>query len=111
MRALFVTMTLLLTVVSCGEKEADLFISEEAMVPILCDVHIAEAALQSLPMNSRDSMAEIYYRQIFQIHEVKWEDFEQTMSILREDPIRLERIYEHVMEELAKRDAEKGNDT
>ena len=90
----------------CGEKPLPISISEEAMVPILRDVHIAEAALQTMPSNTRDSMAEIYYLQIFKIHGVTWDDFEQTMGVLREDPIRMERIYEKVMEELAKDDAE-----
>ncbi len=94
------------TIMGCGEKPQAISISEEEMVPILRDVHIAEAALQALSSNSRDSMAEVYYLQIFKIHGVTWDDFEQTMGVLREDPIRLERIYEKVMEELAKEDVE-----
>ncbi len=90
----------------CGEKPKPISISEKEMVPILRDVHIAEAALQTMASNTRDSMAQIYYLQIFKIHGVTWDDFEQTMSVLREDPVRMERIYEEVMEELAKDDAE-----
>lgn len=97
---------MLLLICSCQPSVPELLIPEDKLVGVLVDTHVAEAAIQNLPSDLKDSLGEVYYRQIFEIHDVNEEDFEQTMSILREDPIRLEIIYEQVMDQLSSRQAE-----
>lgn len=92
-------------ILSCGTKTEELPINEEKMVNIFMDVHVAEAVLQSLTMELKDSMAEVYYQQIYEIHQISKEDFEKTIHLLRENPLRLERLYSKVIAGLGKKEA------
>ena len=92
---------LLCTLFACQKAAPDLLIPEEKLIAILADTHLAEAAIQNLFKEVKDSMGEVYYQQICEIHEVSKADFEQTMSQLREDPLRLEQLYRQVMEKLS----------
>jgi len=90
----------------CGKKEAPpLPIGEEELIQTMADVHLAEAALQNLYGEEKDSIAQLYYQQIFFIHDIEKENFEESMNILRRHPETAERIYSLVMEELSKREA------
>lgn len=96
----------------CGKEEVTgLAVPEEKMIQVLADVHLAEASLQSLYGNEKDSTAQVYYQQIYFIHEIEEEQFEEAMQWLRRDPETAERIYARVMEELSKREAEVENST
>ena len=101
----FMLCGVLFSLFSCGKSDLPLSIREEALIPILADVHLAEAALQNTYGAVKDSLSGLYYEQIFTIHGVSQADFEQTMSILREDPLRMERIYGRVLELLTEEEA------
>ena len=105
MKQFFIFIFALLGLFACEKKPSPLAISEPELIPILADVHIAEAALQHLRGELKDSMANVYYEQLYEIHEISEEDFGQTMEALREDPIRLERIYTQVIELISELDA------
>lgn len=92
---------LCLSLFACQKAPPELLVPEEKLVAILADAHIAEAAIQNLIKEVKDSLGEVYYQQICEIHEVNKADFEQTMVQLREDPLRLEQIYRKVMEKLS----------
>ena len=55
---------------SCGPKPTVLPIEKESLIPVLVDVHIAEAAVQSLRKQEKDSVIQVYYDQIFEIHNI-----------------------------------------
>lgn len=86
--------------VSCGDKEIPIPLSEEKLVDIMIDMHIAEAMIEKLPVSDRDTVGHVYYRMIYREHEVSQEDFDESMKVLREDPERLNAIYVLVMEQL-----------
>lgn len=90
---------------SCNDQ-TPLLLEEEKMVDVIKDIHIAEAAMQNLVDLTKDSIGEIYYQQVFEIHQVDKADFDSSMSILRKDPERLGFIYDKVLVEL-----EEINDT
>lgn len=91
---------------SCGPRSAPLPLDEDKLVKVLIDVHVAEAALQSLRGQTKDSISNIYYGQIFQIHDMSQADFEAAMLILRDDPWRMEALYAKIMAEMERQDAE-----
>ncbi len=85
---------------SCTEKQAVLPIEDDKLKKILLDVHIAEAAMQPIVGLKKDSLKELYFAQIFEIHQVHPVDFEATMDILRTDPKRIKKIYKELTEDV-----------
>ena len=97
-------LSLLIVVValfSCEKKEVPLPLEEEHLSKILADVHVAEAAAQNITGPAKDSMLDIYYDQIYKINKIEKAEFMESMEILRNDPIRLERIYSRTMDILS----------
>lgn len=86
--------------VSCGDKEIPIPLSEEKLVDVMIDMHIAESMIEKLPVSDRDTVGHVYYRMIYREHEVSQEDFDESIKVLREDPERLNAIYVLVMEQL-----------
>lgn len=81
------------------------------MVDVLVDVHLAEAMLEKLPLTDQDTVGHVYYRMIFRQHDITQEDFDQSMSVLREDAKRLNTIYEKIQDRLNEMEATaRGND-
>ena len=73
-------------------------LTEEQLVAILKDIHLAEAMLTT--ENDRikkDSLAYLYYEQIFFMHKVDTADFNQSMNALFSDPERIDSLYKKVM--------------
>ena len=89
---------IIILIVSCNTTPTP-SIKEQDLIPVLVDIHIAEAAMQSIThKHLKDSIGDIYYNQIFEIHGVEKADFDQTMAILREDPYQLKSIYKTVLD-------------
>ena len=100
------TINLLLIILfafSCKEEQTKLPIPQEALENILTDIHLAEAAMQYTADEKRDSLEEVYYGQIFEIHNVSREVFLECMAILESDPRRNSIIYQNLMDGLEKR--------
>ncbi len=86
--------------ISCGKPEVELPIEEEKLKEILIDIHVAEAAMQPMVGLKKDSLRELYFEQIFHIHEIHRVDFEATMAILEKEPKRMKSIYKELTEEV-----------
>ena len=91
---------LLFFVISCGEKEIPIPLSEEKMIEVLIDIHMAESMIEKLPVLDRDTVGSVYYRMIYRTHGISKEDFDESISILREDPVRLNKVYSEILEQL-----------
>ena len=61
----------------------NLTIPTAKMVSILADVHVAESAAAYLSNPTKDSIATVYYQQIYEIHGVKAEEFKQNHQIIK----------------------------
>ncbi|MCH2042707.1 MAG: DUF4296 domain-containing protein [Saprospiraceae bacterium] len=84
-------------------------IPQDKMIAILEDIHVAEALLtEYLKKAEKDSVAQEYYLQIFKIHEVSAEDFEQSLQSYMKNPNALEAIYTKVLENLQTAQAKSG---
>lgn len=93
-----------LSVFSCSQGRQTIPIDEDKLVEVLIDVHVAEAAVQTLRGATKDSMINLYYDQICEIHAVNREEFETSMEILRNDPKRLEELYAEIMTEMERQE-------
>ena len=97
-------IALALLLVSCGKEKEQAPVSEDQLLEVLIDVHIAEAAVQSLRGETKDSVIHAYYDQVFEIYGLKREDFETTMELYRNDPKRMEELYAKVMTEMERQE-------
>ncbi len=86
------------SVAACNDEPRPLRVPEERLVLVLADIHIAEAALQALRGDTKDSMSAVYYDQIYTLHKVDSAAVHQSLEQLREDPQRMKDLYDRVME-------------
>jgi len=103
------TLLLLLLVAAlytaCQEETQPLLLDETQLVEVLADVHIAEAAGQQLRGATKDSVMQVYYAQICSIHQVDQDEFMRSMEQLRDEPERLQNLYDKVTEAIERVDA------
>ncbi len=90
----------------CQQNEMEYGIEEEVMVNILMDMHICEAASLQGDISQRDSLRNLYYNQIFKVHDVPKEKYEEDMEILKRDAKKLTELYDKVIDQLKQRKEE-----
>jgi len=101
-RILKFCLLFLLAATSCQEEEVAPLIEETKMVRLLADLHVSESATQHFGVTLRDSFRQVYYEQIFEIHEVDQALFEKELKILKKNPKRLSAYYDQVIKVLEK---------
>ncbi len=96
------SLMFLAVVFSCDPKEIEepLPFSDEKIIDILIDVHISEAAMQTLGRVVKDSMKEVYMDQISEIHDVERQQLDEVLEELRNRPADLKRLYSGMLEEI-----------
>lgn len=100
---LYMVMVLLISIALsyCTQKpDPPLPFDDDKIINILIDVHLAEAAMQSLGKKTKDSIKYVYYEQISQIHGIKSEDLDALLSQLRNQPNDMKRLYEEMMQRI-----------
>ncbi len=98
-------LVFLFLMAACQEEKKPLPIPEDKMIDVLVDIHIAEAAGQQMRGRLKDSMMNEYYEQIGRMHEVDANTVKKTMEQLRQEPERLQQLYEKALERMGKLDA------
>ncbi|MFK7936382.1 MAG: DUF4296 domain-containing protein [Saprospiraceae bacterium] len=78
---------------ACTPQQDQLSIPAEQLLKIIKDVHIAEAAMTGLGTERKDSVARVYYEQIFTIHGVTEADFYHDLELLKSRPEQLAKAY------------------
>lgn len=96
-----VFLLLLFTLHSCSTRPSskslsDLRFEEQKIVEILADVHYAKSASRINIRLNRDSLFEIYSKQLFEIHEISKQDYEEIVSVLESDLGEYYRIEQKV---------------
>lgn len=87
----------------CSSEPA-LPLSKEKLVDVLMDVHVAEAALNQVPAGPRkDSLAELYYNQVAEIHGIHRENLDTSLAILQRNPGLMKAVYQEVLAEVEKK--------
>ena len=109
MKAVIIALLGVLCFLGCKE-EIKPSLSEEKMVDVLTDLHLAEASMLTLNKKLKDSVYLVYYGQIFEIHQVKDSVFFKDLELLRKDPERVEKVYAKVVDNIEQLDLKKEVD-
>lgn len=94
-------LSVFLGIIGCNTEEPRP-LTDDQLVEVLADVHLAEAAIAALPRREKDTLIDRYYQQIMEIHGVLRADFDSTMVLLKQKPDELSQVYEKVLEEIDK---------
>jgi hypothetical protein len=73
-------------------------LSDEKMAQIMADLSVAEAATLGLAGYSKDSLLQVYFAQVFTLHETSVELYEKDLRLVSADMRRLQRIVERSVE-------------
>jgi hypothetical protein len=95
------TLSLVLLLVlfgACQDHKPAFHHSEEVLVRLLADMHLARAAVQQAPREERDSLYDQLFMQICSIHQVDKQALERDVDLLLSDPERAEKLYDAVLE-------------
>jgi hypothetical protein len=79
-------------------------IPDEKMARILADLNLAEAATARLNGYPKDSLRQVYFKQVMEIHGVTMADYEANLRVIVADQVRLEALLkasESLLEEKA----------
>jgi len=88
---------LLCLVISCNKNAVKLPIEEKKLVDILCDVHLLEGAIQNAPKAVKDSLAKLYYDQVYEKHQISESELLSSLEIMENNPKSLSKIYTDVL--------------
>jgi hypothetical protein len=103
---------LLFIVLSCSTEEKpqipENILPEDKIVPLIVDMHLADATLIFLQLDNTQKKfrSDIYYRQIFQKHNITKADFDSSIMYYARIPGHFEKIYDEVLAELNRRNGE-----
>ncbi len=97
---LFTHLVILILFTCDANPKENLPIDEDTLVKLLCDVHVVEGALQNQKASEKDSLANAYYNQIYEKHDILEEDFVKILEVMEKDPKLLGHIYDQVLVEL-----------
>lgn len=78
---------------SCGEKVKEQpSLSDEKISRIMADLFTAEAATNGLSGYPKDSLMQIYFKQVLEMHQVSKEEYEKNLRLISNDLPRMEAI-------------------
>ena len=67
------------------------------MINVLIDIHTAEALMESESPTVKDSMAKIYYPQIFKHNAITAKEYDSTFSIMSNNADLMKSVYDSVV--------------
>ena len=82
----------------CAPKAEQPSVPDEKTVAIMADLCIADAATNGLGGFEKDSLAQVYFAQVFQLQGVTKEAHERNISIICQDVDRMDRILRNAEE-------------
>ena len=100
-RSLVFIVLLMVFLFGCEKKAEPYDFSDKEIKIILSDIHTSEAALQSVFGKRKDSLRQVYMNDIYVIHHTDSMKIVRLLNKLREDPEKLEIIYQQLLEEMS----------
>ncbi len=94
----------------CGPNLEQPTLSDEKIARVMADLYIAEAATTGLAGQTKDSLTQIYYNQVFQIHELTPAEYEKNLQILAQENGHIERVVSRSVELVDKEKKKTGLD-
>lgn len=96
----------LLAMTACRDRYQKISLPNDRLVPLLCDIHISEAALQQVNGSLKDSLNEVYLTQICTIHQISRNRLDEVLGELRNNPDAMKKAYAEVAQILEQRRSE-----
>ncbi|MBK7474525.1 MAG: DUF4296 domain-containing protein [Haliscomenobacter sp.] len=109
LRGIFLPV-LLFSGMACVKKQTEPSMPRDKMVKLLVDVHLAEAALQNVFGAAKDSLAEVYYKDICAIHRLNRQQLDKVLAELRQNPLVMSETYREVIQRIERRNEPEGKD-
>lgn len=97
---------ILFGIISCTKGQyvppGERILSEETMMNILIDFHVAEAGVQEgrIKSDTTTKHISIYYDHIYKLYDVKKKDFEKTFQYYISHPNEFDALYEKINEQM-----------
>lgn len=86
-------LTLAVLLVTCeGKSPEPRTLTDEKIARIMADLSIADAATNGLAGFAKDSLMQVYFKQVFEIHGITLEVYEKDLRILAKDLEQMERV-------------------
>jgi len=85
---------IILFVSACSGNDGQLTIPEDKLIKVFFDLYAADQAVKEAPKEQRDSLKEVYTKQVFQIHHVSQQQFKQNLNQLQKNPERFKKFYD-----------------
>lgn len=102
---------IILLCTSCGshDEKPDYVLSEEKMVDILVDVHVAEAILTRARSAGTDVkyISDDYYQKIFEKHQIDKATYDTSFAYYQDHLKQFDKIYEQTITQLNKMQRER----
>ncbi len=109
MRPLFLGFCLAFFLFSCAEKVEQPALPDEKLARIMADLFTAEAATNGLNGYPKDSLMQIYFNQVMEMHGVTREAYEKDLRIIANDLPRMDAIVKQAEELLGPGKKEGGS--
>ena len=93
---------LVLAFVRCAKPAEQPTIPENEMARIMGDLIIADAATANFSGYQKDSLAQVYFKQVYDMHGVTLQTYEQNLRLYTKDLDKMERITKQVEERFNK---------
>lgn len=89
-----------LSCVQCGTDETEPLPSQEVMIGMLMDLHIAESAMNRVPIEYRDSIGLVIREKIARKYGMSVQEFEDVIARVQRKPELGSTVYDSVIERL-----------
>lgn len=108
------SICLLSILISCSEKKEGIssaIIAEDKMAEILTDIHIAEAyvSYKNLQADFLKQNISNAYHLIFKNYQISEEQFEESFDYYSKNPDKMVKVYDQVLINLSKKEAESAS--
>lgn len=67
-------------------------LSDEKLAQIMADLSVADAATNGLSGYAKDSLVQVYFKQVFEVHGASLEIYEKDLRIVAQDLPRMDRL-------------------
>jgi hypothetical protein len=95
------SLWIILLFTACKAENKEYALTDKEIKTLLMDIHISEAALQSVFGRRKDSLREVYMSNIYKIHRTDSVFVQRLLIKLREDPEKIEVIYQQMLDEMS----------
>jgi len=94
-------LLLILLFTQCKSEKKEYALTDNQIKTLLMDIHTSEAALQSVFGRRKDSLRIVYMKHIYKINRTDSIFVQFFLLKLREDPEKMEVIYQQMLEEMS----------